>query len=78
MPTCAMCHIPEPLAHARETVRVGSDTICNTISIPGLAVLPPGNPLESYIFHIDQHETFVCTLSSLMCTREDSPVGHPS
>jgi hypothetical protein len=46
--------------------------------IPGSAVLTPGSSLGSYIVPTDQHESFVCTLSSLMRTRENFSVGHPS
>jgi hypothetical protein len=46
--------------------------------IPGPAVLTPCSSLGSYIVPIDQHESFVRTLSSLMRTRENFPVGHPS
>jgi hypothetical protein len=46
--------------------------------IPGPAVLTPGSSLGSYIVLIYQHEPFVCTLSSLMHTRENFLVGHPS
>jgi hypothetical protein len=46
--------------------------------IPGPAVLTPGSSLESYIVPTDQHESFVRTLSSLMRTRENFPVGHTS
>jgi hypothetical protein len=46
--------------------------------IPGPTVLTPDNSLGSYIVPTDQHKSFVCTLSSLMRTRENSPVGHPS
>jgi hypothetical protein len=45
---------------------------------PGPAVLTPGSSLGSYIVPTDQHESFVCTLSSLMRTRENFPVGHSS
>jgi hypothetical protein len=51
---------------------------CNTPSTLGLAVLTSGNSLGSYIVSTYQHESFVCTLSSLMCTRENIPVHHPS
>jgi hypothetical protein len=47
-------------------------------TIPGPAVLTPGSSIGSYIVPIDQHESFVHTLSSLMRTRENFPVGHPS
>jgi hypothetical protein len=46
--------------------------------IPGPAVLTPGSSLGSYIVLTDQHEYFVRTLSSLMRTRENFPVGNPS
>jgi hypothetical protein len=51
---------------------------CNTPSILGPAVLTPGSSLGSYIVSIDKHGSFVCTLSSLMRTRENFSVGHPS
>jgi hypothetical protein len=47
-------------------------------TIPRSAILTPVSSLESYIVPIDQHESFVRTLSSLMRTRENFPVGHPS
>ena len=47
-------------------------------SIPGPAVLTPGSSLGSYIVPIDQHKSFVRTLFSLMRTRENFLVGHPS
>jgi hypothetical protein len=46
--------------------------------IPGPAVLTPGSSLGSHIISTDQHESFMHTLSSLMRTRENFPVGHPS
>jgi hypothetical protein len=46
--------------------------------IPGPAILTPGSSLGSYIVPIDQHESFVRTLSSFMRTRENFSVGHPS
>jgi hypothetical protein len=51
---------------------------CNTPSTLGPTVLTPSSSLESYIVPTDQHESFVHTLSSLMCTRENFPVGHSS
>jgi hypothetical protein len=51
---------------------------CNTPSNLGPAILTPGSSLGSYIVHIDQHWSFVRTLSSLMRTRENFPIGHPS
>jgi hypothetical protein len=59
-------------------MRVGSDTTCNTPSSLGRAVLTLGSSLGSYIVPTDQHESFVRTLSSLMRTRENFPVCHPS
>jgi hypothetical protein len=41
-------------------------SVCNTSSTPGPTILTPGN------------DTFVRTLSSLMRTQENFPVGHPS
>jgi hypothetical protein len=46
--------------------------------ILGSAVLTHGSSLGSYIVPTDQHESFMHTLSSLMRTRENFPVGHPS
>jgi hypothetical protein len=46
--------------------------------IPGPTVLTPGISLGSFIVPTDQHETFVRTLSSLMRTRENFSIGHPS
>jgi hypothetical protein len=46
--------------------------------IPRLAVLTPDSSLGSYIVPTDQHESFVRTLSSLMRTRQNFPIGHPS
>jgi hypothetical protein len=51
---------------------------CNTPSNPEPVVLTPDSSLGSYIVPIDQHEPFVRTLSSLMPTRENFPIGHPS
>jgi hypothetical protein len=45
---------------------------------PEPAVLTPGSSLGSYIVPTDQHKSFMRTLSSLMRTRENLPVGHPS
>jgi hypothetical protein len=44
----------------------------------GPAVLTPGSSLGSYIFPTDQHKSFVRTLSSLMRTPENFPIGHSS
>jgi hypothetical protein len=46
--------------------------------IPGPTILTPDSSLGSYIVPIDQHGSFVCTLSSLMHTRENFLVSHPS
>jgi hypothetical protein len=40
--------------------------------------LTPGSSLGSYIVPTDQHRSFVRTLSSLMRTRENFLVSHPS
>jgi hypothetical protein len=78
-PTYAIHHIPKPITpHTRETVRVGSDTTYNTPSTLGPTILTPGSSLGSYIVSTDQHDSFMCTLSSLTCTRENFSVGHPS
>jgi hypothetical protein len=53
-------------------------TCCNTPSNLGPMVLTPGNSLGSYIVPINQHGSFVHTLSSLIRTRENFPVDHPS
>jgi hypothetical protein len=50
---------------------------CNTPSNPLIGVLTLGSSLGSYIVPTGQHESFVRTLSSLMRTRENFPVGHP-
>jgi hypothetical protein len=79
-PTCAMRHIPEiPSPHTPMKPR-GSALIplVTPRPIPGLAVLTPGSSQGSYIVPTDQHESFVRTLFSLMRTRENFPVGHPS
>jgi hypothetical protein len=52
--------------------------VCNTLSTLRLVVLTPSIPLGSYILLIDQHKSFVRTLSTLMLTWEDFPVCHPS
>jgi hypothetical protein len=78
-PHDVMHHIFEPLTHTHvKTVRVNSDTICNTSSTLGQVILTHVSPLESYITPTNQHEPFVRTLSSLTRTREDFPVGQPS
>jgi hypothetical protein len=75
-----MHHIPEhPNPHTPVKPR-GSALIplVTPHPIPVLAVLTPGSSLESYIVPTDQHRSFVYTLSSLIRTRENFPVGHPS
>jgi hypothetical protein len=52
--------------------------ICNTPYTLGPVVLTPGSSLVSYIVPTEQHESFVRTLSSLMRTRENFLVSHPS
>jgi hypothetical protein len=53
-------------------------TLVTPRPIPRPTVHTPGSSLGSYIVPIDQHESFVRTLSSLIRTRENFPVGHPS
>jgi hypothetical protein len=77
-----MCHAPytrTPNPHTPVKPQ-GSALILLVIPRPilGPAVLTPGSSLGSYIVPTDQHECFMCTLSSLMRTRENFPVGHPS
>jgi hypothetical protein len=79
-PTCAMRHIPEP-PNPHTPVKPRGSALIPLVTprpIPGAAVLTSGSSLGSYIVPINQHETFVRTLSSLMRTRENFPVGHPS
>jgi hypothetical protein len=61
-----------------EVLTTGHKMPVTPCPIPRLVVLTPGSSLGSYIVPTDQHETFVHTLSSLMRTRENFPVGHPS
>jgi hypothetical protein len=79
-PTCAMRHIPERLSPHTPVKPRGSAQISLVTPrpIPGPSILTPGNSLGSYIVATDQHESFVRTLSSLIRTRENFPVGHPS
>jgi hypothetical protein len=79
-PTCAMRHIPGP-SSPHTPVKPRGSTLIPLVTprpIRGPTVLTPGSSLSSYIVPIDQHESFVRTLSSLMRTRENFPVGHPS
>jgi hypothetical protein len=79
-PTCAMRHILEPPSPHTPVKPRGSALIplVTPRPIPGPVILTPGSSLGSYIVSTDQHRSFVHTLSSLMCTRENFPVGHPS
>jgi hypothetical protein len=79
-PTCAMHHIPQPPSPHTPVKPRGSALIplVTPRPIPGPVVLTPGSSLGSYIVLTDQHESFVRTLSSLMRTRENFSVGHPS
>jgi hypothetical protein len=79
-PTYAICHIPKPPSPHTLVKPRGSDLIPLVTPHPilGPAVLTPGSSLGSYIVPTDQHEYFVRTLSSLMRTRENFLVGHPS
>jgi hypothetical protein len=75
-----MRHIPEPPSPHTPVKPQGSALIPLVTPRPilGPAVLTPGSSLESYIVPTDQHESFVRILSSLMRTRENFSVGHPS
>jgi hypothetical protein len=78
--TCAMRHIPEP-SNPHTPVKPRGSALIPLVTphpIPGPAVLTPGSSLGSYIVSTDQHESFVCTLSSLMRSRKNFPTGHPS
>jgi hypothetical protein len=79
-PTCVMRHILEPPSLHTPVKPQGSALIplVTPRPIPGPAVLTPDSSLGSYIVPTDQHGSFVRTLSSLMRTRENFPVGHPS
>jgi hypothetical protein len=79
-PTYAMRQIPEPPNPHTPVKPRGSALIPLVTPRPilGPAVLTPGSYLESYIVPTDQHESFVRTLSSLMRTRENFSVSHPS
>jgi hypothetical protein len=75
-----MRHIPEP-PNPHTPVKQRGLALIPLVTprpIPGPVVLTPGSSLGSYIVTTDQHESFVHTLSSLMRTRENFPVGHPS
>jgi hypothetical protein len=50
---------------------------CNTQYTSGPVVFTPGSSLGSYIVPTDQYESFVCTLSSLLRTREKLPSRSP-
>jgi hypothetical protein len=79
-PICAMRHIPE-LPNPHTPVKPRGSALIPFVTphpIPGSAVLTPGSSLGSYIVPTYQYEAFVHTLSSLMRTRENFPVGHPS
>jgi hypothetical protein len=80
MLTCVMRHIPEPPSPHTPVKPRGSALIPLVIPrpIPGPAVLTPCSSLGSYIVPTDQHGSFVRTLSSLMRTRENFRVCHPS
>jgi hypothetical protein len=75
-----MRHIPEPPRPHTPVKPRGSALIplVTLHPIPGPVVLTPSSSLGSYIVPTDQHGSFVHTLSSLMRTRENFSVGHPS
>jgi hypothetical protein len=73
--------IPFPCAKKRSTPPshfvVLVCTLCNTPTTPGLAVVTPGRPLGHRLAPQTNPNLFYTLLSSLMCTREDFPIGHP-
>jgi hypothetical protein len=75
-----MRHIPEPPSPHTPAKPQGSALmpLVTPRPISGPAVLTPVSSLGSYIVPTDQHESFVRTLSSLMRTQENFPVGHLS
>jgi hypothetical protein len=75
-----MRHIPEPPS-SHTPVKPRGLALIPLVThrpIPGPAVLTPDSSLGSYIVPTGQHKSFVRTLSSLMRTRENFPVGHSS
>jgi hypothetical protein len=77
-PTYAMRHTPKPLANTLPWNHEGRfDTICNTPSTHRHVILTPGSPVGPLTILTDQHGSFVRTLPSFVCTRENFPVGHP-
>jgi hypothetical protein len=75
-----MLHIPEPPSPHTHVKPRGSVLIplVTRCPIPGPAILTPSSSIGSYIIATDQHESFMRTLSSLMCNQENFLVGHPS
>jgi hypothetical protein len=93
MSSVIICHVMRPLqAHIRHAPYTRTPNPHTLMKPRGLALIPlvtpcpiprpavliPGSSLGSYIVPTDQHESFVRTLSSLMRTRENFPVGHTS
>jgi hypothetical protein len=79
-PTCAMRHILEP-PNPHTPVKPQGSALIPLVTprpITGPAILTPDSSLGPYIVPTDQHESFVRTLSSLLSTRENFLVGHPS
>lgn len=50
----------------------------NTLATPEPVVITPSSPLKSNIILIDQHESFIRTLSSLVRIQKNFMVGHPT
>jgi hypothetical protein len=75
-----ICHAMWPLwTHMRHPPYTRTPNPHTPVKLQGSAlIVTPGSSLGSYIVPTDQHESFVRTLSSLMRTRENLPVGHPS
>jgi hypothetical protein len=61
-----------------ETVRVGSDIICDILATPGLTVVTHDSSLGLYTTPQINASFFYVFLSSLVCTQEDFSIGHPS
>jgi hypothetical protein len=68
---------PKPLKHGKPR-GLALIPLVTPRRITRPVVLTHGSSLGSYIVSTDQHKSFVHTLSSLMRTPENFPVGHPS
>jgi hypothetical protein len=84
-----LCHVTTRGPHAPYTQTPNPHTsvkprglalipLATQCPIPGPTILTSSSSLGLYIVPIDQHGSFVYTLSSVMRTRENLPVGHSS